>query len=113
MLTGGSHYVEDSWIFAGPVSLPFQVPSGRIRLNAFGRKVYLGRTVEALRYATSCLATEITSGTVKAEGAPERERKGTDMLVEACIQVEVPVSQQKEKPDDFCRANEFDSKDKG
>ena len=113
MLTGGSHYVEDSWMFAGPVSLPFQVPPGRIRLNAFGRKVYLGRTVEALRYATSCLATELTSGKVKAEGAPERERKGTDMLVEAFIQVEVSVSQQEEKSDDFCLSNDFESKDKG
>lgn len=94
MLTGGSHYVEDSWLFAGPISLPFRVPTGRIRLNAFGHKVYLGRTVEALRYATSCLASEILSGAVKGEGAPECERKGTDMLVEACIQVELSESKQ-------------------
>ena len=87
MLTGGSYYAEDGWLFAGPSSLPFPVPSGRIRLNAFGRKVYLGRTVEALRYATSCLASEITSGAVRAEGAPERERKGSNMLVEAFIHV--------------------------
>ena len=51
MLSGGTTFVGDKWLFIGPIELPFQVPSDRIRLNAFGRQVYLWRLVAAIATA--------------------------------------------------------------
>jgi hypothetical protein len=80
MLTGGSHYAGDKWLFAGPAALPFPVPAGRVRLNAFGRQVYLGRTVKALEAAVSALAADIASGALRPIGPPALERRGADVV---------------------------------
>lgn len=89
MMTGGSDYVNDEWLFIGPAVLPFDVPIGRIRLNAFGRKVYLGRTVKALVDAVAELATEIGKGTLSHVGPPASERSGADMVLEGHIELVV------------------------
>lgn len=61
-------HVADEWLFIGPLAVPHDVPIGRIRLNAFGREVYIGRTVRALRSAVSDLRTEISKGTLRPVG---------------------------------------------
>jgi hypothetical protein len=88
MLTAGSDYVGDRWLFVGPASLPFEVPPGRIRLNAFERQVYLGRTVGALVEATRGLEDEISRGAVRPVGdAAAADRRGADVVYEGWIEV--------------------------
>lgn len=87
MMTAGSDYVGDTWYFAGPNALPFSVPPGRVRLNAFGQQVYLGRTVEALREAVVKLEGDIESGVVRPVGPPATDRRGADIVYEAFIEV--------------------------
>jgi hypothetical protein len=87
MMTGGSDYVGDQWLFIGPAVLPFDVPMGRIRLNAFGRQVYLGRTVSALLAAASELSTEISKNTVRPVDTPALERRGADVVLEGYVEV--------------------------
>jgi len=87
MMTGGSDYVGDQWLFIGPAVLPFEVPAGRIRLNAFGRQVYLGRTVQALVSAVEALAQDIATGTMRPVGTPALERRGADVVYEGWLEV--------------------------
>jgi len=87
MMTAGSDYAGDQWVFIGPAALPLEVPLGRVRLNAFGRQVYLGRTVQALASAVLALATDIESGAMWPVGPPALERRGADVLYEGWLEV--------------------------
>lgn len=87
MLSGGSNYVGDKWYIAGPMELPFPVPPGRIRLNAFGHQVYLGRTVEALKLAVTKLTEEILNDGLRPHGSPAVDWRGADMVIEQSIEV--------------------------
>jgi len=87
ILTGGSDYIGDKWQFAGPAVLPFPVPDGRLSLNAFGRQVYLGRTVKALEVVVSALATDISSGALRPVEPPAMDRRGADVVYAAWIEV--------------------------
>jgi hypothetical protein len=89
MICPGADYVGDQWFFVGPKDLPFVVPPGRIRLNAFGRQVYLGRTVGAIRHAVNAIATDITSGSVRPIGTPALDRRGADIVIESWIEVAI------------------------
>jgi hypothetical protein len=98
MMTAGSDYVGDQWLFIGPAVLPFPVPPGRVRLNAFGRGVYLGRTVHALILAISEIGNEISNGTLRAIGEPALERRGADVVYEGWMEVVVSTSPATESP---------------
>jgi hypothetical protein len=87
MAAAESDFVGDQWLFAGPNALPLAVPMGRIRLNAFGRRIYLGRMVEALAAGAHQLASEINDGTMSPIGDPAVERRGADAVYEAWIEV--------------------------
>lgn len=87
MLTAGTYYAGDEWLFGGPVQLPFRVPNGRIGLNAFGKRVYLGRTVEALIEAAKQLERDLDDGKIRAVGQPGPKRTGVDMVVQSVIYV--------------------------
>lgn len=87
MLTGGSDFVGDRWLFIGPVNLPFPVPADRIRLNAFGRQVYLWRIVAALAVATKRLEGVVRDGSLRLVGSPATERRGSDVIYSGCIEV--------------------------
>src|SRR5205823_1295995 len=79
------------FLFVGPRVLPFDVPIGRVRLNAFGRNVYLGRTVNALMSATSDLTEEIRNGSMRAFGQPASDRRGADLVSEGWMEVVVKI----------------------
>lgn len=87
MLSGGSDYAGDQWLFAGPVQLPFRVPPDRIRLNAYGRQVYLWRLVTAVATATRRLESAVSNGEVRPVGVPATERRGADVFYSASILV--------------------------
>lgn len=87
MMTAGSDYVGDEWLFIGPVTLPFSVPPGRVRLNAFEQQVYLGRTIEALTDAVKQLELDIANGGVRPVGAPAADRRGADVVYEGSLEV--------------------------
>jgi hypothetical protein len=92
MMTGGADFVGDEWYFVGPVELPFEVPPGRVRLNAFSRQVYLGRIVEEMRKAVASLVGEIDAGSMRPVGQPATERRGADIVYEGWVQVLVSVN---------------------
>jgi hypothetical protein len=89
MLSGGSDYVGDRWLFIGPATLPFPMPLDRVRLNAYGRQVYLWRIVDAVVSATRKLETELTSGNVRPVGNAATERRGADAVYSGSIEVVV------------------------
>lgn len=92
MLAAGSEYVGDRFFYMGPVHLPFDVPPGRVRLNAFGDAVYLGRTVAAIGNAVAELSRAIADGSMRPIGNPALERRGADIVcsgvMEALYRVE-------------------------
>jgi hypothetical protein len=92
MMTGGAVHVGDQWLFIGPAELPFQVPVGRLRLNAFGHQVYLGRTVSILVEAVRNLENEIQNGQVRPLGGAA-ERRGGDLVYEGRLEVLVANDQ--------------------
>ena len=92
MIAAGSDYVGDRWLYIGPAVLPFAVPMSRVRLNAFGRQVYLARTVESLASAVSALSEEIASDVVRPVGDPALERRGADAVYAGTIEVVRPTS---------------------
>jgi len=91
MISPGSHYAGDKLFFMGPNKLPFHVPLGRIRLNAFGKQVYLGRAVDALHDAIAELSNELSNGNVRSIDTPASNRRDVDMMSEGWITVEVSL----------------------
>lgn len=88
MVSPGSIYSGDRWLFAGPMKLPFRVLKGRIRLNAFGREIYLGRLIFAIHSAMKSLEDVLENHQVRPEGIPAPERRGADLSLNAMIMVE-------------------------
>lgn len=87
MISPGADYVGDNWNFIGPNKLPFPVPPGRIRLNAFNRRVYLGRCVEAVIEAVNFISDELANGRVRPLDPAASDRRGADMVIEGAIEV--------------------------
>lgn len=87
MMSAGSYYVGEQWLFIGPIALPCPVPGARIRLNAFGQRVYLGRTVVAIAEAIGMLEKDIVSGTMRPRDTPATERRGADVVYEGYIEI--------------------------
>lgn len=87
MLSGGTTFVGDQWLFMGPISLPFQVPEDRIRLNAFDKQVYLWRIVAAVAAAARKLESDIQEGKVLPVGPAAGKRRGIDEVWSGTIQV--------------------------
>jgi hypothetical protein len=92
MISPGSVFVGDKWLFMGPIQPPFPVPIGFFRLNAFGRQVYLGRVVVAVREAAIALAADISAGHLRAIGEPAQGSRDPERVTEGWISVvyEVP-----------------------
>lgn len=96
MISPGASYKGDRWLFIGPANLPFPVPEGRIRLNAFGRQVYLDRAIEAVREAVGELVLELENGSVLPRNTPAVDRQGSDLVLSGGIEVLIgrgPASQ--------------------
>lgn len=91
MICPGSEYVGDKFFFIGPMTLPFRVPPGRVRLNAFGRKVYLGRTIEALAAAVSELASQLEAANIRPIGSPASDRREADSVVAGWLEIGVSM----------------------
>jgi hypothetical protein len=91
MMAGGSVFKGDRFLYIGPTDLPFPVPPGRVRLNAFGRQVYLGRIVSALIDASRELTAEIQDARVRPQGEPATERRGSDVIYAGFLEVVVAV----------------------
>ena len=89
MISAGADFAGDEWFFVGPMQLPFVVPPGRERLNAFGHQLYLGRTVQILETALERLAQDIRSGTMRAVSPPATHRRGVDRVLSGHIQVAI------------------------
>lgn len=98
MMSAGSTHVQDQWLFMGPVTLPFPVPIDRIRLNAFGRQVYLARTVRAVHDAVRQLEGQLAANQIKGVGEPDHERRGADAVIEGAIEVMYTVEPRNPKP---------------
>lgn len=97
MAAAGSDYVGDNFLYIGPATLPYSVPSSRIRLNAFGHQVYLGRVLSALSVAVSEVANAISEGTMRAIGEPALERRGADMSADGYTEVLISNSPPKKR----------------
>ncbi len=95
MMTGGSVYVDDQWLFIGPTHLLFEVPIGRLRLNAFGPQVYLGRTVGILIEAGLNLEREIEGGQLRPRGVAG-ERRGADLVYEGFLEAVINIGESAE-----------------
>ncbi len=86
MMSPGAVYSGDKWIYNGPAVPPAPLPFGRIRLNAYGKEVYLGRSVKAVHDVVAALAEVLQKGTVKARGNPAVGRNGGDVIHESYIE---------------------------
>ena len=87
MMSPGSYFVGDKWLFIGPRVLPYYVPPGRIRLNAFGRQVYLGRNVALMQSAAGELARVLANGEVQPRGPAATDRRGMDEVMSGSVEV--------------------------
>lgn len=87
MLSGGTHFKGDTWLFVGPIKLPFRVPPDRVRLNAFGEQVYLWRIVESIVAASRTLEARLAEGRVRLVGEPTDDRRGADAVFEGAMEV--------------------------
>jgi len=87
MISPGADYVGDRWFFIGPATVPLRLRRGRIRLNAFDRRVYLSRSVLAVLEATAHIAAELDAGRVRSVGPPATERRGADSVMEGFLEV--------------------------
>jgi hypothetical protein len=89
MMAAGSVYVGNEYSFVWP---PIAAPFGHVRLNAFGRRVYLGTTVRALFEAVTQLTNEIIDGDIRPIGQPAN-RRGADIVYEGVLEVLVSNAQ--------------------
>lgn len=87
MASAGSEYVGDQWLFIGPNTVAATVPAGRIRLNAFGRSVYLGQCVEAAAEVVQRIGDQLKAGAVRTVGSPATDRSGADSVVSGVVEV--------------------------
>ena len=81
MMSPGAVYSGDMWVFAGPALPQSPLPFGRVRLNAFGKEVYLGKTIKAVHDLVAALAENLNNGTVHPRsGTPAPDRDGGDII---------------------------------
>jgi hypothetical protein len=89
MFAGGSVHVGDEWIFIGPNSTESPVPDGRIRLNAFGKRLYLGCALAAVVAATHSLSADIDGKVMLPRGTPATSRRGADAIFSGHLEVAI------------------------
>lgn len=99
MAAAGSDYVGDNFLYMGPAKLPYVLPPNRIRLNAFGQRIYLGRLLSAIEFAVSEVAKAISEGAMPAIGAPAAVRRGADMSAQGGIEVLIANPRRKQRDD--------------
>jgi hypothetical protein len=96
MVSAGAAYAGDKWLFAGPAKPPFPVPLRHIRLNAFGKQLYLGRTVEAVVSCVRELEQVLNDGTLRPIGDAEASRGFPDYsgaaVIEMLVSADYPVT---------------------
>lgn len=87
MVSAGAAYAGDKWLFAGPAKPPVPVPPRHIRLNAFGKQLYLGRTVVAVADCVRKLEQVLNDGTLRPIGDAEANRGLPDYSGAAVIEM--------------------------
>jgi hypothetical protein len=92
MISPGEKYAGDKWLFIGPTVSNIPLPLGRVRLNAFGKQVYLEKSVNAVEDAVNSIVKEIESDSVRLVGSVATERHGSDLVMEGWIEVLVSNS---------------------
>lgn len=82
------HIRHDSLVWVGGPAAPSRpLPTGRIKLNAFGKIVYLGECIRWMKEAVGFLEGEITSGNIGVRGDAARDISGRDLVIEMAMQV--------------------------
>jgi hypothetical protein len=87
MMSPGAVYTGSTWKFVGPSQPTIPLPLGRIRLNAFGCKIYLGQCVRWVKSAVSSLVSELENKHVRLVGEVEAKRQIGDIIYEGAIEV--------------------------
>jgi len=87
MMVAGADYIGDRFLFMGPNTLSFPVPNGRIRLNAFGKQVYLGAVRSAMVDAGVALEADLAAGVLKPIGEPPKGSRGADAFSMGFVEV--------------------------
>jgi hypothetical protein len=87
MLSGGTTFSGDKFLFIGPHRLPYRVPPDRIRLNAFSRQTYLWRLVAAMAVATQELESVVRAGGIRLVGEAATGRRGADEVFSGFLEV--------------------------
>ena len=80
MMSPGAVYANDRWNYAGPSLAPEPLPFGRIRLQAYGRDIYLGKIIKAVHDAIKGLTSALQNGSVRAVGNASVGRNGGDII---------------------------------
>jgi hypothetical protein len=84
----------------GPWKEPAGAPLGRMRLTAFGNRVYLGKTIAAMTAAVTALEQELTSGRVVLRGSSAaNERRDVDHIVQLGMQIAISREPTRERKD--------------
>jgi hypothetical protein len=96
MISPGAVYKGDAWPFIGPASPGSAAPPRHVKLQAFGKSVYLGRIVEAMVAAASGLERGIEDGAVSRDrnAPPADGRRGADLCYSGYLEVLVSVAPQ-------------------
>jgi hypothetical protein len=87
LMSPGAVYRNDKWIYAGPPLPPNPLPFGRIRLQAYGRELYLGKVIKAVHDVIVALTQAIQTGIVRSVGTPAVGRNGGDIIHASRIEV--------------------------
>jgi len=93
MMSAGTHFSGTKW-YTGPAASATPLPFGRIRLNTFGERVYLGLLTTAVRDAVRSIEEDLTKGSVRLVGSPVEGRGGPDFALETMIIIEYTVNEQ-------------------
>jgi hypothetical protein len=87
MMSAGATFVGDEFFFIGPNTLPFTVPTGRVCLSAFGKRVYLGRILQQVVNAVASLVQDISNDVIRPAGEPAVDRRGGDDVMAGMVEV--------------------------
>jgi molybdopterin converting factor small subunit len=80
IMSPGAVYRNDKWVYAGPALPSAPLPFGRIRLQAYGRDLYLGNIIKAVHDVVAELTEALQKGSVRAIGSPAVGRNGGDII---------------------------------
>lgn len=89
MMSPGAVYQNDEWIYAGPTLPSVPLPFGRIRLHAYGKKVYLGKILKAVHDMVAELTEAIHNGSARPMDIPAIGRNGGDIMYSSSIEAKV------------------------